>query len=110
MKLLFDENLSWKLVALVEDLFPGSAHIMSAGLTSASDRRVWDHAAQHNFVIVTADSDFLFLSNTLGHPPKVILLENCDYPTGVAVRILRKEATRILQFGSGSDGTLVLHE
>src|SRR5882762_6135109 len=31
MKLLFDENLSRKLVPLVEDLFPGSAHISRVG-------------------------------------------------------------------------------
>jgi len=57
MKLLFDENLSRKLVPLVEDLFPGSAHISRVGMSSgASDRQVWDYAGQNGFVIVTADS------------------------------------------------------
>jgi len=59
-------------------------------------------------VIVTADSDFLFLANTLGQPPKVILLENCDYPTSVALRILRSEADRILQFSEDTRAVLVL--
>ena len=109
MKLLFDENLSRKLVPLVEDLFPNSGHIMRVGIRSgASDREIWDYAAQNGFVIVTADSDFLFLANTLGQPPKVILLENCDYPTSVALRILRSEADRILQFSEDTRAVLVL--
>jgi len=83
MKLLFDENLSRKLVPLVEDLFPGSAHISRVGIGSgASDRQVWDYAGQNGFVIVTADNDFLTLADQLGPPPKVILLDNCDYPRG----------------------------
>jgi predicted nuclease of predicted toxin-antitoxin system len=109
MKLLFDENLSRKLVPLVEDLFPGSAHVTSVGMNSgASDRQVWDYAGQNGFVIITADNDFLSLANTLGHPPKVILLENCDYPTNVAARIIRAEANRILEFDGDARPVLIL--
>ncbi len=109
MKLLFDENLSRKLVPLVEDLFPGSAHTTRAGMQSgASDRQVWNYARQNGFVIVTADNDFLFLSKTLGQPPKVILLANCDYPTSVASRILRAEIKRILDFDGDAEDILML--
>jgi predicted nuclease of predicted toxin-antitoxin system len=109
MKLLFDENLSRKLVPLLHDLFPGSAHVTLVGLgPSARDRDIWNYAQENNFAIVTADSDFLFLANTLGPPPKVILLENCDYPTDVAVRILRREANRILDFEGSTRALLTL--
>jgi predicted nuclease of predicted toxin-antitoxin system len=37
-------------------------------------------------VIITADNDFLSLADTLGHPPKVTLLDNCDYPTNVSAQ------------------------
>jgi predicted nuclease of predicted toxin-antitoxin system len=67
MKLLFDENLSRKLVPLVEDLFPGSAHVTRVGISSgASDQQVWDYARQNGFVIITADNDFLSLADTRG--------------------------------------------
>jgi predicted nuclease of predicted toxin-antitoxin system len=109
MKLLFDENLSRKLVPLVEGLFPGSAHITHVGISSgASDRQVWDYAGQNGFVIITADNDFLSLADRLGHPPKVILLDNCDYPTNVAARIIRAEANGILQFGGDARPVLIL--
>jgi predicted nuclease of predicted toxin-antitoxin system len=89
MKLLFDENLSFRLVEAIAQLFPGSIHITRTSLArGASDRAIWEYAGQNDFAIVTADSDFVTLANTLGHPPKVIHLENCDYPTNIAARVL----------------------
>ena len=40
MKLLFDENLSHKLVRLLVDLFPDSVHVRDVGLKSADDSAV----------------------------------------------------------------------
>ncbi len=37
MKLLFDENLSHKLVRRLADLFPDSVHVRDAGLKAAED-------------------------------------------------------------------------
>lgn len=37
MKLLFDENLSHRLVQLLEDLFPNSIHVRDVGLKAADD-------------------------------------------------------------------------
>ncbi len=37
MKLLFDENLSYKLVRLLEDLFPNSIHVRDVDLKAADD-------------------------------------------------------------------------
>ena len=37
MKLLFDENLSPKLVRLLEDLFPDSVHVRDVGLKASDD-------------------------------------------------------------------------
>jgi len=41
MKLLLDENLSHKLVQLLEDLFPNSIHVRDVGLKAADDPLVW---------------------------------------------------------------------
>ena len=38
MKLLFDENLSRRLVRLLVDLYPASAHVTSVGLERADER------------------------------------------------------------------------
>ena len=40
MKLLFDENLSPKLVRSLEDFFPESVHVRDVGLNAADDHMV----------------------------------------------------------------------
>ena len=47
MKLLFDENLSPKLVRLLEDFFPNSKHVRDVGLEAADDLLVWQYAIDH---------------------------------------------------------------
>jgi predicted nuclease of predicted toxin-antitoxin system len=57
MKLLFDQNLSPKLVNRLADLFPGSSHVQSVGLDCGDDDPVWEHARLNGFAIVTKDED-----------------------------------------------------
>jgi predicted nuclease of predicted toxin-antitoxin system len=45
MKLLFDQNLSFKLCTLLFDLFPDSKSVRELGLDRADDRVVWQHVA-----------------------------------------------------------------
>lgn len=44
MKLLFDENLSFRLISLLSDVFPDSVHVHKIGLGNASDENIWEHA------------------------------------------------------------------
>ncbi len=55
MKLLFDENLSHRLVSLLADLFPNSVHVRNIGLKAADDIRVWDFAKVDDLIIVSKD-------------------------------------------------------
>lgn len=41
MKLLFDQNLSFKLCQRLTDLFPGSSQVRLLGLAEADDQAVW---------------------------------------------------------------------
>lgn len=58
MKLLLDENLSDQIVSRIIDLYPGSEHVKTLGLTNTDDGIIWDYAKVNNFVIVSKDSDF----------------------------------------------------
>ena len=53
MKLLFDENLSRKLVERLATLYPGSAHVASFDLLAQPDAEVWAFAQRNNFIVVT---------------------------------------------------------
>ena len=58
MKLLFDENVSPRLVDALSDAFPESVHVRDAGLSRASDAAIWDYARNRGLTIVSKDSDF----------------------------------------------------
>lgn len=58
MRLLFDENVSPRLVAGLSDVFPESVHVRDAGLSRATDAEIWDYARDHGLTIVSKDSDF----------------------------------------------------
>ncbi|MGA2182509.1 MAG: DUF5615 family PIN-like protein [Bryobacteraceae bacterium] len=62
MKLLFDENLSRKLVTRLADLYPGSVHVVELGLAQSPDTAVWEHAKQVGHMIVSTDTDFFDLN------------------------------------------------
>jgi predicted nuclease of predicted toxin-antitoxin system len=98
VKLLFDENLSRRLVPRLSDLFPESTHLAEEGLLRSADRVIWNHAKEHGFAVVTADADFYELAITLGAPPKVIWLRGCDYPTAAAAELIRSQSIRIAEF------------
>ena len=75
MKLLLDQNLSRRLVALLESHYPGSTQVALVGLESATDLEIWQFAKTNDFVIVTKDSDFEELGVIEGTPPKVIWIK-----------------------------------
>lgn len=79
MKLLFDHNLSPRLVARLADIYPQSSHLYFLGLDQASDRNVWQYARDNEYIIVTKDADFYDLVILLGSPPKLIWIRlgNC---------------------------------
>ena len=79
MRLLFDQNLSHRLVALLAAGFPGSERVRNVGLATADDQAIWRYAAQQQLAIVSKDSDFQYRALLHGHPPKVVWvrLRNC---------------------------------
>jgi predicted nuclease of predicted toxin-antitoxin system len=58
VKLLFDQNLSPRLVGRLAAVYPGSVHIRDLGLQAADDDVVWTYAGRHEFAIVSKDGDF----------------------------------------------------
>jgi predicted nuclease of predicted toxin-antitoxin system len=75
MKLLLDANLSWRLIKLLEEVFPDVIHINSTSLNKpVKDYEIWKFAKDQNRVIVTNDEDFYHLAITKGFPPKVVIL------------------------------------
>ncbi len=95
MKLLFDQNLSFRLCQHLNDLFPESAHVRLVGLDHADDRVVWDFARANGFTLVSLDGDFFDLAALLGPPPKVIWLRCGNQRTETIAKLLRDHSERI---------------
>ncbi|MEY4191738.1 MAG: hypothetical protein RIR17_2474 [Planctomycetota bacterium] len=109
MKLLFDQNISPRLPKLLNDLFPGSSHVLDLNLAMATDSEIWNYALSNNYIIVTKDDDFNNLSVLLGSPPKVILLAVGNCSTDEIHQTIRKNHSSIDEFTLNETmGTLLL--
>ena len=89
MSLLFDQNLSRRLVGLLAADYPGSEHVEGAGLLGADDLTVWNYAAGRGHLVVSKDSDFRHLALLHGPPPKVIWVRVGNGPTAAVAALLR---------------------
>jgi predicted nuclease of predicted toxin-antitoxin system len=98
MKLLFDQNLSFKLCARLADLFAGSEQIRRLGMEGADDRTIWQYAKANGFTLVSQDADFADLAALLGSPPKVIWLRCGNQATATVENILRSQTCAIVAF------------
>lgn len=107
MKLLFDQNLSPRLVRRLAAEYPGSAHVSTLGLDQAQDADVWLFARDRGFVIVTKDADFSDMSVLLGFPPKVIWLRIGNCSTQDIESLLRLHKTSIDGLEHNSDTGII---
>jgi predicted nuclease of predicted toxin-antitoxin system len=99
MKLLIDANLSPSLVKRLTDLFPGSLHVETVGLTS-NDTAIWQFAATNDFVVLSKDSDFQERALVLGGPPKVVQIRLGNCRTNLVESLLRQRQEEIMEFAA----------
>lgn len=107
MRLLFDQNLSPRLVGLLSDLFPGSMHVRQAELQAADDEDVWAYAVDHGFAIVSKDSDFHQRNFLFGQPPKVVWVRRGNCSTSEIEIILRGSYDGLLAFDRDEAGAFL---
>lgn len=74
MRLLLDQNLSFKLGQQLAPYFAGTEHVKLLGLDGADNLQIWQYAKEHGLTIVTQDADFELLAQFRGFPPKIIWL------------------------------------
>ena len=61
MKLLFDQNISHKILKVLSEEFTGSTSVKNENLVLGSDRSIWEFAKKSNFTIVTQDQISMIL-------------------------------------------------
>jgi predicted nuclease of predicted toxin-antitoxin system len=103
LKLLFDQNLSRKLVNRLADIFPGSSHVQFHELAEKTDTEIWEFAKANDFCIVTQDADFAERSRLYGSPPKVVWLRCGNAPIREIENLIRLGTEAIQELLSNTD-------
>jgi predicted nuclease of predicted toxin-antitoxin system len=98
MRLLFDQNLSFRLADKLRDIFPGSNQVRLLGLDRSPDEQIWETAKREGYVIVTQDVDFVNLSLLKGPPPKVVWLRCGNQPTAFIEQLVRSHISALQAF------------
>ncbi|MCF8296481.1 MAG: DUF5615 family PIN-like protein [Saprospiraceae bacterium] len=98
MKLLFDQNISFRLLSKINDIFPESYQVRELGLENSTDLQIWSYAKRNKMSIVTFDADFYDLSILKGYPPKIIWLRVGNKTTNNLEIVLRRNYNHIQIF------------
>lgn len=81
MKLLFDQNISFRITKKLQSYFPDCLHVSDCELSDCEDPEIWKYAKEKDFAIVTFDADFYDISIINGHPPKIIWIRTGNLTT-----------------------------
>lgn len=98
MKLLFDQNISYRIIKKIEREFRDSGQVKRLGLENSTDLEIWEYARNNGYTIVTFDSDFMDIANLKGHPPKIIWLRTGNTTTDSIANLLLSKVDQVTEF------------
>ncbi len=98
MKLLFDQNISYRIIKKLPADFSECKQVSHIGLNDRDDLDIWQYARDNNYAIVTFDSDFYDISLINGFPPKIIWLRTGNLTTSDILQLLKTNFETIKRF------------
>ncbi len=99
MKILLDQNISYRLIERIKSVFSEIQHVKDMGLIDENDYAIFMAAREARFdAILTLDADFHYLWQQFGTPPKVIWLRVGNCSTALLADILLGNSQRIEEF------------
>ena len=98
MKLLLDQNISFRVVKKITDRFPDASQVRLLGLEDYPDRKIWEYAKLYGYTVVTFDADFYDLAKLYGPPPKIIWLRTGNTTSNYIAQLLTIRAEVIHEF------------
>jgi predicted nuclease of predicted toxin-antitoxin system len=103
MNLLFDQNISYRILNCLPETFSNSRHVRTAGLENQTDSIIWQYARDNNYMIVTFDADFYDISLIYGFPPKIIWLRTGNLTTAKIAELLINHYQDISTFSDNTE-------
>jgi predicted nuclease of predicted toxin-antitoxin system len=97
IKLIADENISWRIKNLLKEwnILPANQILATQRI---SDFAIWQFAKSKNYHVLTFDEDFTSIQTLYDFPPKIIWLRTGNLSTNeIAIKLLDLE-TEIITF------------
>ena len=110
MKLLFDENISYRIINKLQNEFTETSHVKNHNLMEKDDHKVWEFAQKEGYSIVTNDSDFNDFSLIWNFPPKIIWLRTGNSSTKYIAQLLIKHKQQIIEFINDTVNSILILE
>jgi len=111
MRLLVDQNISFRILKLLKSSFPDSEHVKNVNLFNSDDKKIWDYARLNDYIIVTQDSDFNDFVVVKGFPPKIIWFKTGNMTTKDFAALLVELKNDIFEFYNNSEhGIFEIHK
>lgn len=98
MRLLFDQNISFRVISKINIAFLDAKQVRQLGIENYSDIEIWKFTKEKEYTIVTFDGDFYDLSNFKGFPPKIIWLRFGNTKTDFIAKIINSRHLIIKDF------------
>jgi predicted nuclease of predicted toxin-antitoxin system len=109
VRLLFDQNISFRLIKRIIDIFPESKQVRELGLEGSTDIEIFEYAKRNDYAIVTFDSDFCDLITIKGFPPKIIWIKTGNTTTTGIEKLIRRRKELIDLFLEEEYGCLEIN-
>jgi len=103
MKLLLDENISYRVVKILSDYFDEVIHIKKLTNERLTDKEIWNECRKSGYSILTYDSDFRDLATYFGHPPKIIWLRFGNQTIEIVASKIIQNINNIQEFENNSE-------
>ncbi|MFD2570622.1 DUF5615 family PIN-like protein [Spirosoma soli] len=98
MRLLLDQNISFRVVKQLKSTFPEVIGVRECGLYNADDYQIWEYALQNNYTVVTFDKDIPAIGSVKGFPPKIIWLRTGNLSNQAVVSLFVDRASDFVAF------------
>lgn len=109
MNLLFDQNISPRILKILPQQFSNCQQVRFIGLEDSPDFEIFKFARANGFAVVTFDSDFVDLNAMYGTPPKIVYLNTGNLTTRNVSELLTDNILKIHHYlNSESDHILEL--
>lgn len=107
MKLLLDENLSWRMIKPLSPFFEEIVHASNLKIPQpANDISIWNYAKKYGYTILSKDDDFEKIVLFRKAPPKLIYLKTYNLDTKKLVDLIIENKDKITEFIGSDDNDI----